>query len=120
MLNRLFNEVGYKWAVRICGFVILVSMIAANLLIRPRLPPRSRGRLVEFHHLKDPAYALLVTGSFFILLGLYCPIFLIVTYAESKGVSTDLAFYTLSILNGCSTLGRLIPNLFADKIGPQK
>ena len=120
MLNRLFGQVGFQWAVRICGFVILASLAAANVLIRPRLPPRARGSLVEFHHLKDPAYTLLVIAAFFIILGLYFPIFTIVTYAESKGVNSNLAFYILSINNACSTFGRLIPNLFADKIGPQK
>ena len=54
------------------------------------------------------------------LLGIYTPIFYISTYAESKGVETTLAFYILAILNACSILGRLIPNIFADKIGPQK
>lgn len=120
MLNRLFPEVGFQWAVRICGFVILFSLALANILIRTRLPPRGAGKIIEFHHLQDPAYSLLCAAAFFIILGLYTPIFYIVAYAEAQGVRSELAFYTLSILNACSTFGRLIPNVFADRIGPQK
>jgi MFS family permease len=140
MLNRLFAQVGFKWAVRIAAFVMLACLITANILIRPRLPPRQRGSFIELHHFKDPAFSLLVAAAFFIILGgriadrstvpkadttliltgIYTPIFYISTYAESRGVETTLAFYILAILNACSILGRLIPNIFADKIGPQK
>jgi hypothetical protein len=42
MLNRLFQSVGFGWAVRIAGFIILACLIAANLLITTRLPGKKK------------------------------------------------------------------------------
>lgn len=40
-------------------------------------------------------------------------------YAETKGIgSSALHFYTLAILNGASTFGRLLPNFIGDILGP--
>ena len=39
-------------------------------------------------------------------------------YSAANGVSDELSFYTLAILNGASCLGRIVPNLVADYVGP--
>ena len=46
--------------------------------------------------------------------------FYIQIYALTRGVTSniDYAFYLLSILNGASFFGRIIPNFLADKFGP--
>lgn len=75
MLNRLIPQVGFKWAVRICAFLVTACLTLANILIRPRLPPRKRGRFIEFHHFKDLEFDLFVVAGFLIILGLYTPIF---------------------------------------------
>lgn len=41
-LNRLFGSVGFGWAVRITGFIILGCLLAANFLITTRLPGRRK------------------------------------------------------------------------------
>jgi hypothetical protein len=40
VLNHLFQSVGFGWGVRASGFLILGCLVAANLLIHTRLPPR--------------------------------------------------------------------------------
>jgi hypothetical protein len=40
MLQKLFATVGWAWALRIQGFLFLIFLIIANLLIRSRLPPK--------------------------------------------------------------------------------
>ncbi|GJJ15307.1 hypothetical protein Clacol_009583 [Clathrus columnatus] len=42
-LNHLLNgKVGFAWGIRIYGFIFLGLFIIANLIMRPRLPPRSK------------------------------------------------------------------------------
>jgi len=50
-------------------------------------------------------------GSFFLF-------FYLQLYAIDKGIPSQLAFYSVVILNAGSVLGRLLPNFFADKFGP--
>lgn len=64
------------------------------------------------------------------------PTFMIAVYAVDQGMNPDIAFYTcvvvsiqvenladvpdplsISVLNAASTFGRLIPNIFGNKIG---
>ncbi|KAK5678672.1 hypothetical protein LTS10_009116 [Elasticomyces elasticus] len=46
MLQSLFPKVGWAWALRIQGFIFIVLLIPANLLIKSRLPPRPGGTLM--------------------------------------------------------------------------
>jgi MFS family permease len=51
------------------------------------------------------------------MLGLFTPFFYLPTYAVEHGMSTQLASYLVSILNGASFFGRVIPGIMADKLG---
>lgn len=46
------------------GFVVLFMVIVTLALLRPRLPTRKSGPLVEWGAFKEPAYMLLSSGSF--------------------------------------------------------
>ncbi|KAK9895934.1 MFS general substrate transporter [Cystobasidium minutum MCA 4210] len=117
LLNRMFERTTFKWAVRTAGFVCLACLIGVNLLLKPRLPARKRGKLIELRHFREPTYAIFVAAIFFINMGIYVPTFQIAVYAVDQGMNPDTAFYTISILNAASTFGRLIPNIFGNKIG---
>jgi fucose permease len=45
------------------------------------------------------------------------PLFYLQLFAETHGLSEDLAFYTVSIANAASVFGRVLPNFMADKLG---
>ena len=67
MLQKLFASVGWAWALRIQGFVFLISLIFANLFIRSRLPPRPGGTVVpDFKILRSPALSLVTAGTYFV------------------------------------------------------
>lgn len=51
------------------------------------------------------------------LLGFFAPLFYVSTYAVSLGMSSSLAFYLVSIVNGASLLGRVLPGVVADRWG---
>jgi MFS family permease len=62
-------------------------------------------------------YVLLVAGLFFMMMGMWVPVFYLPVYAVSRGMSPLLASYLLAMINGSSTLGRIIPGILADKLG---
>ena len=52
-------------------------------------------------------------------MGIYVTFFYIQLYALAQtDTNPELSSYLLSIINAASTMGRLIPNFFADKVGP--
>lgn len=60
---------------------------------------------------------LLCLGYFLGFLGLYTPFFYVQDFALYHQLPISIVFYLLPIINAASTLGRLLPNFLADKIG---
>ncbi|KAG8727385.1 hypothetical protein FRC12_022543 [Ceratobasidium sp. 428] len=122
MLNKIFQRAGFAWGVRSTAFVILGCLIAANLMMRTRLPPKSQRPPVPAPDMKgivtDTAFQLSVAGAFLVMLGLFLPFFYLQLFAINHGLDHNLAFYSLAILNAASIFGRTIPNFVADKYGP--
>ncbi|GAA6030285.1 hypothetical protein JCM8097_009028 [Rhodosporidiobolus ruineniae] len=117
-MNKLLYTVGFGWTFRAVGFINLGLLAFACFAIRARLPPRPSGKLVDFSVFRgDPGFTLYVAGASIVWLGLYTPLFYSEEFALFHGVSEDIAFYSLSILNAASLFGRIIPNYFADQYG---
>ncbi|KAI3391322.1 hypothetical protein diail_7513, partial [Diaporthe ilicicola] len=117
-LGKMFDNpnVGFAWAVRICGFIILAVLGPSSLLIRARLPPR-KSNLFLPAAFKDVQFLSLTAALFCLFLGMFVPIFYIPTYAVSQGMSSGLAFYLVAILNAASLPGRILPGIISDKLG---
>jgi len=75
MLNKLIYSVGFGWAIRIAGFIVVGCLISATLVIDARLPPRKSGRFLDFAVFKDLPFTVYTFGAAFVWLGLYLPIF---------------------------------------------
>jgi hypothetical protein len=119
-MRRLFESVGFPWTVRIVGFINLFSLVIGNLLIRPRIKPSKSltGKVIDISAIKDIRFALLGIGIFFSDWALFGPITFITSYALAQGIDPNVAYYMIAFLNVGSSLGRVIPGLLADKIGP--
>ncbi|KAF2173881.1 hypothetical protein M409DRAFT_62108 [Zasmidium cellare ATCC 36951] len=119
MIQRLIDDVGFGWSMRIAAFLILFLMIIANLTITSRMPPRKTPfKLMAFiEPLKEVPFDLTAFGSFLFFLGLFIPINYIITEAVEYGMSENLAQYLVSILNAASLFGRVLPGYVADRIG---
>lgn len=76
---------GFPWAVRCSGFIALCFAIAINLLLRPRLPPRKSGPIMEWAAFREPPYVLFSIGMFLIFWALYFGFF----YVSPKTSSND-------------------------------
>ncbi|KAF1938230.1 MFS general substrate transporter [Clathrospora elynae] len=118
VLSKLLNSstVSFGWSIRIVAFIILPFMVFACVAIRPRVPPRTTTVFIG-EAWRMPKYVLLVVSFFFMMMGMWTPVFYIPVYAVSRGMKPVLASYLLAIINGSSTFGRIIPGILADKLG---
>lgn len=115
---KLLNgtTLGFGWSIRIIGFMILPFILWSCLVVKARLPPRKTTFWITAAF-KDPKFNLLIAATFFLMIGMFTPLFYIPTLAVSRGMSPTLAGYMLAILNAASTFGRIIPGILADKYG---
>uniref|UniRef100_A0A8H8CJL2 Major facilitator superfamily (MFS) profile domain-containing protein n=1 Tax=Psilocybe cubensis TaxID=181762 RepID=A0A8H8CJL2_PSICU len=118
MLNQFFGgSIGFHKGVRISGGINLALFVIAIIIMRTRLPPKSAQKFPILSWMKEPAYLALFIGSWFVFLGLFYPIFYIQLSAIKHGIDHTFAFYSLSILNGASVLGRILPGVLAPRLG---
>lgn len=116
--QKLIPIIGFKWAMRVFGFILLATLGMANILLKRRLPPVNvRGGLFNLKAFRNTAYTIFCIAGILAFLGLYTVLTYISVSAVAIGVSKNFAFYILAIANGASTFGRLASGLMADKIG---
>ncbi|KAH8678979.1 major facilitator superfamily domain-containing protein [Tricladium varicosporioides] len=121
MLQRLFPMVGFAWATRILGFILVFLLGMANLLVRSRLP---RKKIVSLKKVspdltvfKDLPFLFVTLGIFLMEWGIFVPLTYISTYVTSHGQSANFGFQILAIMNAGSFFGRFFAGLVADMIG---
>ncbi|KAL9117967.1 MAG: hypothetical protein Q9187_005493 [Circinaria calcarea] len=118
ILPKLFMTVGYAWAMRIMGFIMLFLLIIANLLIRSRLPPKVGGSVwPDFRIFRGATFAWTTAGVFFIEWGLFIPISYISSYALRYGISSTFSYQLLALINAGSFFGRWLPGYVSDLWG---
>ncbi|KUL84175.1 hypothetical protein ZTR_07209 [Talaromyces verruculosus] len=122
-------NIGFGWTLRIAGFIMIPILVFSCIFARPPLTPKK-----NLQHSTDNGTKLsrpawdwsIVTrkqtlftacGFFFIYFGMFMPFFYTTEYALAQGFSSNLSFYTVSIINGASLFGRIIPGMVADKYG---
>ncbi|GAB7329345.1 hypothetical protein MBLNU13_g01140t1 [Cladosporium sp. NU13] len=138
VIDRLLNNtsLGFPWTMRILGFTMIPLMIfscaaakspsrtSTTLESGPQEEKKADGenkaaerRAAVKMLLKQPALQLTCLAMFMVYFGLFAPIFYLPSFAAEAGFSTTLAFYTASIVNGASFLGRILPGFVADRHG---
>ncbi|KAK3938392.1 putative MFS monocarboxylate transporter [Diplogelasinospora grovesii] len=120
MLQRLFVQVGWAWAIRTLAFLCLAVTVVANFLIRSRLPPAKNASAHPDMRIfvRNRAFALTTAAVFLLEFALFVPLTYISSYALSKGFSQAFAFDIITILNTGSVFGRVLSGFWADRIGP--
>lgn len=141
VIDRLLNatSVGFAWTMRIIGFVMIPCLIFSCIAARSpeqtvqqedsnaaETSDKQASVQIDLKHERTAARKALYRQSsmqltclamFLIYFGLFAPIFYLPSFATDHGFSTTLAFYTASIVNGASFLGRVLPGFVADKYG---
>ncbi|KAB8556635.1 hypothetical protein FH972_025671 [Carpinus fangiana] len=119
VLHRLVAQVGFPWAVRIIGFMVLVTLAVPNIVLKMRVKPGAKRALVDWTAFREAPFVVYTLGSTIGFCGLYVFFFYIQYYSISTGITNDnLGFYLLAILNSASIFGRILPNFIADYTGP--
>lgn len=142
VLEQLLNKtnLGFGWTMRIAGFIMVpfmalacVAVVEAPQLTRVAQPasvetvgsdqeaqnsekPQQREK-TDFTILKNKVFLLLCLGLAIGYLGLFVPLIYIPSYATDMGISASMSFYLISVVNGASFFGRVIPGMMADKYG---
>ncbi|EPE26923.1 MFS general substrate transporter [Glarea lozoyensis ATCC 20868] len=121
MLQKLFPTVGFAWATRILGFILLFLLAMTNLLVRSRLPRKplvSMKKVApDFTTFKDLPFTFVTIGIFLMEWGIFVPLTYITSYTTMHGHSAEFGFQILAIMNGGSFFGRLLAGIVADMIG---
>ncbi|OLN96280.1 Riboflavin transporter MCH5-like protein 2 [Colletotrichum chlorophyti] len=116
ILSELLDTVGFGWAVRTCGFIMMPVLLFASLAVRARLPPR-KSRFFIWSAFREPLYVLLILGVCLMFVGMFVPLFYLPTFGIDNGMRPGLASYLVAIINGASVPGRIIPGILGDKFG---
>ncbi|KAM0812055.1 putative Major facilitator superfamily transporter [Seiridium cardinale] len=121
MARQLLPTAGFGWAVRSIGFVQVATLLFTNVFMKSRLPPRRTGSLVEWGAFKETEYLFYALGMFFNFWAVYFGFYYLAAY--SRTAITPALSYTdslnvLLITNGIGVFGRILPNFWADTVGP--
>jgi MFS family permease len=72
VVRQLLGKVGFAWTVRVIGFINLTCLAIVLAFMRPRLPPRKSGPLVDLSSFRDVPYVLHLLGVCFLMPPVYC------------------------------------------------
>lgn len=120
MFRSMTTSLGYRWANRTVGLVLLVLLLASFALLKPhqRAASASRRQLLDRSAFTDPPYILFTLGLLSVWTGLYLPFFYIPLYARQVlQVSADISSYLLACISAGSFFGRVLVNILAGKYG---
>lgn len=74
-VQYLIPQIGFRWASRVAALIALVICIASCALLRPRLPGRKTGPLIEWAAFRETSYVLFAVGAFLNFYGMYFGLF---------------------------------------------
>ncbi|KAL7949104.1 MFS general substrate transporter [Trichoderma barbatum] len=115
-IQYLTPKIGFPWAVRCAGFLALTMAVIANILLKPRLPPRKKGPLFEINAFSELPYLLFSMAAFVYFYALYFVFFYINSYARNIiGFSNVDSINLLLITNAMGIPARPIVGYIADK-----
>ncbi|EHK25811.1 uncharacterized protein TRIVIDRAFT_32181 [Trichoderma virens Gv29-8] len=114
--QQLIPKIGFRWTVRVMGFVVLASSIIIVSLVRTRLPARKAGPLVDWSAFKELTYVLFAISMFITLWATYFAYYYARAYSiDQLGGSQSTSFNMLMIINAIGIPGRLVPAFLADR-----
>jgi MFS family permease len=114
----LAPRIGFGWSIRIIGFICAGLCTIACLFVKSRLPPnKAKGAKIDIKALRDPPYAIITLAVFLVEFAVFIPYTFLVDQALAAGMSRELSYALVCILNSAAIPGRLLPGYIADKYG---
>ncbi|KAK3672130.1 hypothetical protein LTR78_007883 [Recurvomyces mirabilis] len=119
LVQQLLPRIGFGWTIRIIGFIMLIIDIITVALYRTRLPPRRSGPIIEWAAFKEAPYVLFCGSAFLFFWGLYFAFFYVGSFGRNNlGMSYQDSINLLLTMVCMGFIFRLLPNYFADRLGP--
>ena len=118
VMQRMIDQIGFAWAVRVVGFITLVALSLPVSLMRMRVKPAAARDLIDWSAFADLPFVWFAIATSVGFMGINAfQIFFAFYAAEQQITTTAFAFNLVSIYNGMSAVGRIIPNAVSDKVG---
>ncbi|KAI0441219.1 major facilitator superfamily domain-containing protein [Xylaria telfairii] len=118
IVRELIPTLGFAWTTRVIGFLTLGILAIAFAFMRPRLPPRKSGPVIDLGAFKDPNYAGFLVSCFFIYWANYYTFYYIGSYGTKVlNLSYSSASVLVIIINGIGLPFRILIPMVADRIG---
>ncbi|CZT10606.1 related to monocarboxylate transporter 4 [Rhynchosporium agropyri] len=116
MVSSLLPKIGFPWTMRALGFIQLGCLVICNIGIKPRMPPRRTGALVDWKSFKEVPYVLFAIGMFFSFWAVYFAFYYVGSFARNViGLPYKESVNLLIVMNGLGTIGRIVPGHVADR-----
>jgi MFS family permease len=118
ILEPLFKSIGFAWATRVFGFILLALLLVANLLIKSRLPHRKLTKVIpDLRIFGDKSLTLITVAVFLIEFALFIPLAYISSYGVAYGDNPNFGANALAVMNAGSVVGRLLAGWVSDRFG---
>ncbi|CAO3619788.1 unnamed protein product [Cunninghamella blakesleeana] len=118
------SSLGYRWALRILGFICFFFLIIATLLVKPfpgyrdsNLKDQTPMIKKQLNLLKSTEFNLLLSVAFITTFGYLVPSFLLPSYADSLGLNPWVGTNLSAILSAINSVSKLIAGYTGDRIG---
>lgn len=108
------DDVGFAWALRAMGFIMLATYIPCLIWFKPRLPPRKSGPWIDTSAFSELPFVFFSLSMFLNFWGLYFAFFYLGTFTRDQIGDTE-PIYLLMVLNGVGVVGRALPPIIADR-----
>lgn len=120
IIRQLLPKIGYAWTVRVLGFVNLALLGTALAFMRPRLPPRKAGAIIEWRAFYEVPYTSMLIGMSLVFGGLFFSYYYLGSYGRDIiGMSYADSVTLLIIFNATGIPVRLLTGWIADRVsGP--
>lgn len=123
ILRATFPRYGWAWSIRILGFTTLACLTIGNIFVKGRLKRtrpcagEKKTRMMSLHLFADARFTFLTISVFGMEIVLFGALGILPTYASIQGYPSMTGFYLISVLNGVSCLGRVLPGFLSDYAG---
>ncbi|KAK7743901.1 hypothetical protein SLS53_003923 [Cytospora paraplurivora] len=119
VVRQLLPKLGFGWTARVLGFINLGCLAICVAFMRPRLPPRKSGALVDWSAFKELVYDLYVAGWWMAMWANYYTFYYVASFAvQALGMSYSEATTLVMVINGVAIPFRIIIPLISDRVGP--
>lgn len=119
VVRQLIPKLGFAWTSRVLGFINLASLGVCLAFMRPRLPPRKSGPIIDWAAFREPVFDTFVAGWWLIMWANYYTFYYIASFAvEGLGMTYSAASILIMVVNGAGLPFRVIVPLFSDRLGP--